>query len=170
MRLALLAALLAAPLALGCGASVKCDHAVLNENTIPALDNMDAAKRSDFALEALGKTCARPKGLAETFASWGNVPDDARDRMTAKAIMDHKGLWKKACAGGMDVFEALAMASAEERPALLYTRCGLERLGYPQEAWGARNAVAAVLFQPVIDASGANDATKKRLRDGLMGK
>ena len=170
MRLALLAALITAPLALGCGASVKCDHAVLNENVIPALDKMEAAKRSDWALEALGKSCTQPKGLAKTYADWAIVPDDARDRTTAQAIMDHKSLWKKACAGGMDVFEALAMASAEERPGLLYTRCGLERLGYPQEAWGARNAVAAILFQPVIDASGANDATKKRLRDGLMGK
>ncbi|MCB9526382.1 MAG: hypothetical protein H6702_23805 [Myxococcales bacterium] len=152
------------------GGPSPCDDGKLTE-VAGALDQAGPDQRAPLALRMATELCPEPAGLAKSLQKLDAAPPDMRAMLMARAVQENPDAWAKACRGGLKVLQTLATVAPDRRGPLLWERCDLARFDFatPAEAAKADLLIPAVLYAPVLQASKAPAAVKRKVLRAMVG-
>ncbi len=154
----------APPVAVGAEPEVPppADEAAPSEGALPPVNPIEAKKLAEalryvedgsaakMAALGLAELEARrlPEYLTTALEDYGTVAPEQRSMVVSREIGTEAGqkAWDEACAGGIVVFQEVAVAAPEAKSGILFERCDLGRFGlFDAKAAGGADPSALLL-------------------------
>ncbi len=115
-----------------------------------ALRNVEDSFASQAAALGLAELESRrlPEYLTTALSDYGTVAPEQRSMVVSREIGTEAGqkAWDEACAGGIVVFQEVAVAAPEAKAGILFERCDLGRFGlFDAKAAGGADPSALLL-------------------------
>ena len=92
--------------------------------------------------------------MIRALKDYADVTPDQRSMVVSREIggEDGQAAWNQACAGGVVVFQKVAVAAPEDKARLLWKECDLDRLGiFDAEAVASADPAALLLATLAAD-------------------
>jgi len=115
-----------------------------------ALRSVDEGSAAQVAAAGLAELEAErlPEYLTTALKDYAEVAPEQRSMVVSREMgtVDGQNAWDKACAGGMIVFQEVAVAPADEKSGILFERCNLGRFGLFDASAAQRADPSALLL------------------------
>lgn len=120
------------------------------QNLADALRHADEGNEARIAAAGLAEIEAArlPDFMIRALKDYADVTPDQRSMVVSREIggEDGQAAWNQACAGGVVVFQKVAVAAPEDKAKLLWKECDLDRLGiFDAEAVASADPAALLL-------------------------
>ncbi|MCA9659442.1 MAG: hypothetical protein KC486_13935 [Myxococcales bacterium] len=126
------------------------------QNLADALRHADEGNEARIAAAGLAEIEAArlPDFMIRALKDYADVTPDQRSMVVSREIggEDGQAAWNQACAGGVVVFQKVAVAAPEDKARLLWKECDLDRLGiFDAEAVASADPAALLLATLAAD-------------------